>query len=345
MKRHNRLDTATLFSIILGLGTVSCAVQGPSVEGDPHTAAPPSMPAAKLGLAPQLRPFHDELVEYGDWILVEPVGWVFRPRVNTVAWRPYQDGHWIASYSYGWVWESNEEFGWITDHYGFWFYDEFQGWVWQPFGAWAPSWVAWVEVGNYVGWAALPPDGAPETGPIPGGVFSYAAQQSLASGGSSMRAGFVRELPDPNQDIRPIDRIASRGGVYWNAGPDPAAILGPASADQLRVAERDGRMPIPDPPKTLTREAPAFKLGQLEERTTRAWSAARRELLAERARRSGATPGSGGGSTPPPPPPPPPPRIKPSPTPADTSGGAAPADSVARMKQRAKPGVPRPPKS
>jgi hypothetical protein len=343
MKRPNKLVTATVLSIFLGLTSVSCAVQGGSESGGAApAAAAPSMPAAKLGLAPQLRPFHDELLEYGDWVLVEPLGWVFRPRVNTVAWRPYQDGHWIASFSYGWVWESNEDFGWITDHYGFWFYDEFQGWLWQPYGAWAPSWVAWVEVGDYVGWAPLPPDGAPDVGPVPGGMFSYASAHTLAGGGSSMRAGFVRELPDPNQDIRPIDRIASRGGVYWNAGPDPAQILGMASAEQLRLGERDGELPAPQAPVALSKEMPAFKLAQLEHRTTRAWSTARHELIAERARRAGATPGGTGGDSAPPPPPQ---RIKPSPTPADSTPSPAHADSVARAKRGIKPGVPRPPKS
>ena len=126
MKPLNGLLAATAFSVIAVLGAVSCAVQeGPSMGSTPpqssRPAPPASMPAAKLGLAPALRPFHDELIEYGDWILVEPIGWVFRPRVNTVAWRPYQEGHWVASYAYGWVWESAEPFGWITDNYGFWF--------------------------------------------------------------------------------------------------------------------------------------------------------------------------------------------------------------------------------
>ncbi len=337
MKRHNGMANATLFSLFLGLLSASCAVSGGGggeVGAPAH--APASMPAAKLGLAPQLRPFHDELLEYGDWILIEPLGWVFRPRVNTVAWRPYQDGRWIASYSYGWIWESNEDFGWITDHYGFWFYDEFQGWVWQPYGAWAPAWVAWVQVGDFVGWAPLSPDASPAEGPVPGGAFTYTSARSLASGGSSTRASFVRELPDPNESVKPIDRIASRGGVYWNAGPDPETILDPTSASQLRAGERDGRVPLPEPAASLTREMPALRLPQLEERTKRAWSEARHELLAERSRRAAAQPGSGGSSTPPPPPQ----RIKPSPAPSDTAS----ADSLARIKGRMKPGAPQPTK-
>ena len=143
MKRYNILLGSTPLLLALSLLTASsCAVDG-GAGGQGGSTPPPHAPveAARLGLAPALRPFYDELKEYGDWILVEPQGWVFRPNVNTVAWRPYQDGHWEPSYSFGWVWESNEPFGWITDHYGFWFHDDFQGWVWKPYGAWAPSWV------------------------------------------------------------------------------------------------------------------------------------------------------------------------------------------------------------
>ena len=110
-----RLCVAWLASFAVALATVSCAVQGGAPA--PESAArgvPAQSAAARLGLAPGLRPFYDELEPYGDWVLVEPQGWVFRPRVNTVAWRPYQDGHWEPTYSFGWVWESHEPFGWIT---------------------------------------------------------------------------------------------------------------------------------------------------------------------------------------------------------------------------------------
>jgi hypothetical protein len=348
MKRPNVLVFANALSVVTLLLLASCAVQESPSPGSPPPGAPASMPAAKLGLAPQLRQFHDELLEHGDWVLVEPIGWVFRPRVNTVAWRPYQDGHWIPSYSYGWVWESNEPFGWITDHYGFWFFDEFQGWLWQPFGAWAPSWVAWVQVGDYVGWAPLPPDGAgaatdggsEESRQAPGGTFTYVSTQALASGVSSTRAGFVRDIPDPSQSVHPIDRIASRAGVYWNAGPDPELVLGQANAEMLRMGEREGKVPIPEPPREFSRDLPTLRLPQLEQRTTRTWSAARRELLAERSRRSSAAPG-GAAPSPAPAPSAPPPRFKsPEPPPADSAA----ADSLARMKSKAKPGTPRPPK-
>src|SRR5262249_51937611 len=211
--------------------------------------APPRRAAAGVGLAPPLRPFYDALEEYGDWVLVEPPGWVFRPRVNSVAWRPYQDGHWEPSYSFGWVWESHDPFGWITDHYGFWFYDDFQGWLWKPYGAWAPSWVAWVQVGNFVGWAPLPPTSSTPFGGPPGGIFTYVSRDQLAqpSSGASASATYLRSLPDDGSPLVPIERNTAYQGVFYNTGPDLEGILGSVATENLRVGERDGRIDVPVP--------------------------------------------------------------------------------------------------
>lgn len=304
------------------------------------------MSAAKLGLPAPLRVFYDELEPHGDWVLVEPLGWVFRPRVNTVAWRPYQEGRWSPSYSYGWVWESDEPFGWITDHYGFWFHDEFQGWVWQPNGAWAPSWVAWVQVGDYVGWAPLPPQGVDYEESVPGGVFTYTSRQVLASGVSSVRGSYLRDLPDDTSTIRPISRVAYHHGVYWNAGPDPAELLGQAQADRLRLDERDGRItPLPTQPGPMT-NPPELRLSTLEDRTTRTWSAGRREILADRARRHGTTPGSTGvrvqGGAASPPAGSDPSKYKPT-SPDDSTLGTAPVDSL-KKRRVTRPGTPKTPR-
>src|SRR5262249_20418573 len=240
-KRGKQFAMFLASAFALALGAVSCAVQGGVPGQGPGGALPSSTPAARLGLAPALRPFYDELEPYGDWVLVEPQGWVFRPRVNTVAWRPYQDGQWEPSYAFGWVWESNDPFGWITDHYGFWFYDKFQGWLWQPYGAWAPSWVAWVQVGDYVGWAPLPPASAAGFEEVPDGAFTFVPARSLAQSGAGSSASYVRTLPDDGSTLRPIERTSSYQGAYFNTGPDLSEVLGSAAADRLRLDERDGR--------------------------------------------------------------------------------------------------------
>ena len=103
--------------------------------------APPAaqtMPAAKLGLPPAYRVFHDELVEYGDWTLIEPYGWCFRPFGELRRVASLQPGWWEPSDAYGWIWNSTEPFGWITYHYGSWFYDRF-GAGWQPGPVWGPA--------------------------------------------------------------------------------------------------------------------------------------------------------------------------------------------------------------
>ncbi len=343
MMRRFKLEKYLPFLLGFLLLSAGCAVDGGSPEAT-RSPAPPQQSAARLGLAAPLRPFHDELEPYGDWVLIEPQGWVFRPRVNTVAWRPYQDGHWEPSYTYGWLWESNEPFGWITDHYGFWFHDEFQGWVWQPYGAWAPSWVAWVEVGDFVGWAPLAPASVTNFDQVPGGMFTFMSTRALANPSAGARASFVNDIPDDPRGVHPIDRIASLHGVYWNAGPDPEAILGVGTADRMRMDERDGRVVLPSPPIKLAATA-EVDLRLLESRTTRAWSEARRELEAMRARRAGV---SGGATRPPAREPirsePTTPRFKRGSAPVDTLADSTATDSLKRVKRAAKPGVPRPPR-
>jgi len=271
----------------------SCAVDGGTPgsgsnvgsETGPARAIPTS--AARMSLAPALRPFYDELEPYGDWVLAEPHGWVFRPRVNTVAWRPYQDGHWEPSYAFGWVWESNEPFGWITDHYGFWFHDDFQGWVWQPYGAWAPAWVAWVQVGNYVGWAPLGPDGSTGPAGLQGGVFTYVPAAALDSPGSSLHVSFITDLPDDGSELRTIDRVGTYHGATYNAGPDLEQVLGLAGADKVKLAEKNGTPNVTPPPVVRGAVERTLDLPELEQRTRRMWTEGRREFENAHAARLG----------------------------------------------------------
>ena len=145
----------------LGLAAAAIATLPACSAGTAPGVTPPrSMPAARVALLPEYRLFYDALVDYGDWVLIEPRGFVFRPRVDPIWWRPYYDGYWAPTDTYGWVWNSADMFGWATYHYGRWFYDDFQGWVWTPGLEWGPSWVDWQMSADYVGWAPLPPAGA-----------------------------------------------------------------------------------------------------------------------------------------------------------------------------------------
>src|SRR5262245_15310729 len=334
---RNLLAHNLALAAVLMLSAASCAVQGgPGEAGTPASSSQTSSPAARLGLAPALRPLYDALEGEGDWVLVEPQGWVFRPRVNSVAWRPYEDGHWEPSYAFGWVWESHDPFGWITDHYGFWFYDDFQGWLWKPYGAWAPSWVAWVQVGNFIAWAPLPPPGTTPYGDVPGGVFTYVSLQQLAqpSSGASSSASYVRSLPDDGSPLVPIDRTTAYMGTYYNAGPELNEVLGNVATEQLRLGERDGSVEVPVPtrkPAAAAGPAPSLTLSALETRTRGAWGAARREFESARPYRA-----SGGAPSPTPPPPAAqdPPHFKPAPDAADTLHQGTPADSLKKHWKR-----------
>jgi hypothetical protein len=105
--------------------------------------------------------FYDRLAPEGRWFYDDDYGYVWQPNVaeSTSDWRPYADGHWVWT-DRGWFWDSNEDFGWATYHYGRWIMVAGTGWVWVPGDQWAPGWVSWRKTDNddYIGWAPLPPE-------------------------------------------------------------------------------------------------------------------------------------------------------------------------------------------
>jgi hypothetical protein len=105
--------------------------------------------------------FYDRLSPDGRWFYDDDYGYVWQPNVaaSTPDWRPYADGHWVWT-DRGWYWNSDEDFGWATYHYGRWVLIEDAGWIWIPGSRWAPAWVSWrhSENDDYVGWAPLPPE-------------------------------------------------------------------------------------------------------------------------------------------------------------------------------------------
>lgn len=122
----------------------------------PQTDSPRPVAQAATGQTYEL--FYRQLDNDGDWIETDRYGYVWRPTValHQAGWRPYADGYW-ASTEDGWMWVSNERFGWATYHYGRWAQLSGLGWVWVPGDEWAPAWVSWRHGDVYVGWAPLPP--------------------------------------------------------------------------------------------------------------------------------------------------------------------------------------------
>ncbi|HTR97130.1 MAG TPA: DUF6600 domain-containing protein [Candidatus Acidoferrales bacterium] len=260
--------------VAFALFAAGCSVYS---EGDTSAYGPPQ-PPARIGLPPEYRVFFDELKDDGDWTQIEPYGWVFRPRVNFDAWRPYEYGWWEPSDEYGWIWNSTESFGWITYHYGSWFYDPYQGWCWAPGPVWGPAWVAWVQAGDYVGWAPLAPSQYDGYGQVPGGVFTYTSLNALGNHDVGTQSMFVTSLPTTVAVPSAIVNVGRAGGATFNRGPDIA---------QLRA--RGVALPEPVDPSTLRRlsvSAPATRGSSpdVQAGTTRLVTEATRETRAFRER-------------------------------------------------------------
>ena len=103
--------------------------------------------------------FYRKLEPYGVWRETSSYGYVWQPSEaeRSHSWRPYTNGRWAYTDA-GWIWISEEPFGWATYHYGRWTRLRNIGWVWVPGDEWAPAWVSWRKSNDYVGWAPLPPE-------------------------------------------------------------------------------------------------------------------------------------------------------------------------------------------
>ncbi len=101
--------------------------------------------------------FYDRLAPYGDWREHPRWGWVWSPRGVAAGWRPYTLGRWVYTDNYGWLWQSDEDWGWACFHYGRWDWDNNFGWFWVPGSYWGPAWVGWRMSPGFIGWCALPP--------------------------------------------------------------------------------------------------------------------------------------------------------------------------------------------
>ena len=76
----------------------------------PEPAVRRALPVADYGM------FHDSLSPYGSWFLAPGYGYVWQPAVvRRAGWRPYWDGRWACT-NQGWMWLSNEPFGWACYH-------------------------------------------------------------------------------------------------------------------------------------------------------------------------------------------------------------------------------------
>jgi hypothetical protein len=102
--------------------------------------------------------FYNQLAPYGRWYRHPRWGDVWHPVDVPRDFRPYYHGHWDYTGQYGWLWQSDYEWGDVAFHYGRWVYDPYDGWLWIPGYVWSPAWVIWREGGGNIGWFPMPPD-------------------------------------------------------------------------------------------------------------------------------------------------------------------------------------------
>lgn len=131
--------------------------------------------------------FDGALEPYGYWVEDPYYGRVWRPSRVSDDWRPYTRGSWVYTRDYGWVWVSDEPYGWVVYHYGHWVWTDRYGWVWVAGYDWAPAWVEWCYGGGYVGWEPMPPD------PYWQGAYYYGSYDCTSPAYYS-RAVFVSEI-------------------------------------------------------------------------------------------------------------------------------------------------------
>lgn len=259
-----RIGPQTLLVLaLLALTQLSCATVALTPDEE-------SMPAARLALSPGQRVFYDALEGYGEWLLIEPLGYVFRPYDSDEYWRPYLYGYWAPSETYGWAWISSEPYGWATYHYGAWYYDDYQGWVWIPGGDWGPAWVSWTMTDDYVGWAPLLPAGySPEL--APGGGYLYVPIGLLAASDLPRQVRTPAQLGVALGAPVTVRTLREQDGVVFDAGP-PIEVIERRSGPLTRVKLEelspavDAGAPTPSRPArpepgAVTRRAPARSFG------------------------------------------------------------------------------------
>ncbi|MBI5394445.1 MAG: hypothetical protein HZA91_04025 [Verrucomicrobia bacterium] len=169
-----------------GLPPEGAPPEEPSVADMPQpTYAPPPLPVQPIDA---YQYFYQPLMPYGEWIFIPGYGNCWRPVGIPYGWRPYWDGNWAWS-ECGWLWASDEPWGWATYHYGRWMLTSEFGWMWVPGRRWAPAWVCWRRGPDFVCWAPLPP-GAPL------GVGFYSGAFSISIGCWTMV--FERDFLSPH---------------------------------------------------------------------------------------------------------------------------------------------------
>jgi len=166
--------------------------------------------SAKRYLPEEMGDFEQELARYGEWVYVEPYGYVWVPGDVGEDWRPYWNGYWVWLGLAGWTWVPYEPWGWATFHYGRWHWTANFGWYWIPTSLWGPAWVSWWWDMNYIGWSPMSWWGYPVA--VVGGAF-YGHYYGQYYPADSMSLTVIRknQLKDPHISAVALNDISGQG--------------------------------------------------------------------------------------------------------------------------------------
>jgi len=211
----------------------------------------------------------ESLQRHGQWVEVANYGRCWQPTEVSADWRPYTAGRWCYSANRGWAWDSDEEWGWATYHYGRWCRAD-SHWIWVPGRVWAPSWCSWRYGGGHVGWAPLPPDASFVVGV---GIGSWAdshydvgpAAYSFCAVRDFGAPHIAQVVVQPQQNITFIQKtinvtnITNVNHVVYSGGPNFTSI-------NNTIVRGGGRplQPVVIQRNTVNVVAPGAKLTQLK---------------------------------------------------------------------------------
>ncbi len=211
----------------------------------------------------------ERLQPQGEFVRVDRIGEVWRPRDVAQDWQPYTNGRWIFNQQVGWYFESDEPWAEVTYHYGRWYDDPDQGWVWVAGTEWAPAWVEWRRNKQYVGWRPLPPENAPRRvssrrgsrGPSSIDVTEIQEEWVFIPTReiTTERITTVRvrptEVVEIYRDARPIGRVEQRGGYAVNFALQPTVLEREANIRiEPRNLPRADAVPVPQQVRAISTE-------------------------------------------------------------------------------------------
>lgn len=209
------------------------AALGSAAPGCQRTAADVAPPVPVTAPESTSSRFYSVLAPYGEWLDDATYGWVWVPSAKVVGvdFFPYvTGGHWVYTDA-GWIFDSDDSWGWAPYHYGRWAFDAGVGWMWIPGDVWGPAWVDWRWSDGYVGWAPLPP------------VVAEGGRVSMEPQRSHWVVVAARDLTRPQlqghlQPRSQVEHVFAVGAAHpteepgWRRGP-PGALIEAATGERL----------------------------------------------------------------------------------------------------------------